>query len=93
MIDVSKITLPPTHICATYTVRTCPKSKFFPKGPFSVCQTIEHAYQWHACMEHINTELAEKVMNAKSPRDATQIAAKLKGMSVYVTGGVFDMKS
>ena len=41
--------------------------------------TSEHAYQWHACMEHLNTELAEKVMNAKSPRDAKQIAAQLKG--------------
>ena len=30
-------------------------------------------------MEHLNTELAEQVMNAKSPRDAKQIAAQLKG--------------
>ena len=79
-----------TDVCAAYR-EDLPEIVVFAKGPFSnfanckmimdghLFPTSEHAYQWHACMEHLNTELAEQVMNAKSPRDAKQIAAQLNG--------------
>ena len=40
--------------------------------------TSEHAYQWRACSEHLRDDLAEKVVNAKSPKDAKQIASEVK---------------
>ena len=68
-----------------------PDIEVFVKGPFSNfanCKmmmdelsfpTSEHCYQWYACMEHLNTDLAEQVMHAKSPQDAKNIAAQIKG--------------
>ena len=40
--------------------------------------TSEHAYQWRACSEHLRDDLAEKVVNVKSPKDAKQIASEVK---------------
>ena len=89
-----------TYLCDAYR-EDLPEIEVFAKGQFSnfanckmkmdglLFPTSEHAYQWHACMEHINTELGEKVMNVKSSCDAKQIVAQLKG---DVIGGVFAMK-
>ena len=40
--------------------------------------TSEHAYQWRDSSEHLRDDLAEKVVNAKSPKDAKQIASEVK---------------
>ena len=40
--------------------------------------TSEHAYQWHACMNHLCNDQAEKVMCAKTPREAKQITSQIK---------------
>ena len=44
--------------------------------------TSEHAYQWHACMNHLCNDQAEKVMCAKMPREAKQIASQIKANSI-----------
>ena len=40
--------------------------------------TSEHAYQWRTCSELLRDVLAEKVVNAKSPKDEKQIASEAK---------------
>ena len=71
-----------------------PDVQVFAKGSFSnfsYCKmtmdnitfpTSEHAYQWHACMNHLCNDQAEKVMCAKTPREAKQIASQIKVNSV-----------
>ena len=71
-----------------------PDVRVFGKGPFSnfsYCKmtmdnisfpTSEHAYQWHACMNHLCNDQAEKVMCAKTPREAKQIASQIKTNSI-----------
>ena len=78
-----------TDLCDTYC-EDLPEIKMFAKCTFSnfanckmkmdglLFPTSEHAYQWHACMEHLNTELADKVINDKSPCDSKQITAQFK---------------
>ena len=77
-------------LCDAYR-HTQPNVHVFGKGPlsnFSSCKmtmdnmafrTSEHAYQWHACMNHLSTELAEKVMSATTPKEAQQVASQVKG--------------
>ena len=38
----------------------------------------EHAYQWYACTELVQPDLAEKVFHAKTPFEAKKLAAPLK---------------
>ena len=38
----------------------------------------EHAYQWNACVEELRDDLAEKVIKAKTPREAKDIASAVK---------------
>ena len=38
----------------------------------------EHAFQWYACTELVQPDLAEKVFNAKTPFEAKKLAAPLK---------------
>ena len=46
--------------------------------------TGEHAYPWHACVNHISTELDEKVMSATTPKEAKQVACQAKrNNSIY----------
>ena len=45
---------------------------------YTTFPTSEHAYQWRACSEHLRDDLAEKVVNAKSPKDAKQTASEDK---------------
>ena len=71
-----------------------PDVRVFAKGPFSnfsYCKmtmdnitfpTSEHAYQWHACMNHLCNDQAEKVMCAKTLREAKQITSQIKVNSV-----------
>ena len=40
--------------------------------------TAEHAYQWRACTENLQYDLAEKVYSARSPMDAKKLAAEVK---------------
>ena len=40
--------------------------------------TSEHAYQWRACMEHMREDLAEKVVQYKTPKEAKTIASCVK---------------
>ena len=38
----------------------------------------EHAYQWNACVEELRADLAEKVIKAKTTREAKNIASAVK---------------
>ena len=38
----------------------------------------EHAYQWNSCFEELRDDLAEKVIKAKTPREAKDIASVVK---------------
>ena len=46
-------------------------------GPLTF-PTSEHAYQFRACEEHLNPEVAEQVLKARSPQEAKSIANYVK---------------
>ena len=41
--------------------------------------TSEHCYQWMACKEALQNDVAEAVYKARSPADAKLLATKVKG--------------
>ncbi len=75
--------------CKAYC-ESLPEVEIFKGGPFSnfdkcttkignmTFKTSEHGYQWFACMEHMDADIAEKVYHAKSPLDAKRLAANVK---------------
>ena len=38
----------------------------------------EHTYQWNACVEELQDDLAENVIKSKTPREAKEIASAVK---------------
>ena len=44
--------------------------------------TREHCYQWNAALEALRDDVAEAVINAKSPWEAKQLTAPLKSQIV-----------
>ena len=45
------------------------------------CITLEHAYQWSACIEDLRDDLAEEVITSKSSLDAEKIVSAVKSDS------------